>query len=491
MKISQNSKSSSDSDDKKDTNLDRSRENDLNEESSNEKEENIYDIMDKTALDYNTSKSSVPKKININDCISKFDKENITFLRNKKNETRIRDDIYRNMQKTPEKQRDYYSNQVINIIGNMKKSYSIAELPSLPYGKQLTDDEFIGLLNECVDYANSKFSEKEIEEIKNKFINDYNTALVELFERGRALKDVIENAILTILTSDNKSEQGDNFNLLNIERSTATPIIQMEFNKDKKYTLNSQEFTDIFCSNVYITNFLKTLNDFLDVVPSESQLRNLIENHFKNYYVYFCEMPQSILALTAHTGNIYIKDNYLWEYYNETTSDSQIVIREKIILNVGHELIHSLIREISAEMKNNFFIKSNNKNSKIKTQNIEFREKFSNQIQLLDKNESGNMLDFNFFNSYYFDDLYPKEAELFYDIKNIDSVPKYKNRMVKILKEEKNLLPKSVNKFKKLNKEHVRRCIRSRILGTKTYSKEEFIKKFPDSYDDDDVSGDD
>lgn len=486
MKNSHNSKSSSDSDDKNDTNLNRSRDKDLNVTSSNKKDNIIFAEMKQYALSYNSTANCVPMKININDCIRKFDTENITFLEMNNIEKRINEDIKRNMLKTPQEKSDNYSNQVISIIANMQKSNSIVELPSLPYGEPLTDDEFINLLKQCVEYASSNLSEKEIEIIKNKFIKDNKASLANLFKRGKALKDVIENAILTILTSNNENDQEDNFNLLNIERSTATPIVEMTFCNDKKYKLNSKEFIDIFSSHVYIKNILKTLHDFLDNVPSESQLKKHIENYFNNYYIYFCEMPQNILALTIHTGNIYLKDNYLWEYYNETNADSQLVIREKIILNVGHELIHSLQREISTKMKNNFFIKSKNNNKKIITQNIEFREKFTEQVQLLDKNESGNMLDYNFFNGFYFEDLYLKEAKLFSEIKRFHSIRKYEKRMKNIFKEEKNISPKSVNKFKKLNKEHVRRCIRSRILGTKIYTKEEFLKKFPDNSDEED-----
>ena len=480
MNSSHNSKSSSDSDNKTDSHFNRSREKDINEQ-----EDSFDSEIENRILHYNDTTNCTKVKIDIKTCISNFDKENIKHLKKKKIEKRIRENIYRNTKKTAPEQSDKLGKQVIDIIANMTKSNVITELPSLPYGKHLTDDEFITLLKECVDYANYKFSENEIEIIKKKFLINNKAALEDLFKRGQALKDVIENAMLTILTSNSKLDQEDNFRLLTIERTTATPIIQMNFNNDNKYDLNSQELIDTFCSPVYIHNFHTTLKDFLDNVPSENKLKELIKNHFSKHYIYFCEFPKNILALTIHTGNIYIKDDYLLEYFNETNAESQIIIREKIILNIGHEVIHCLLREISLEMKNNFFIKSNNKNTDIKNQNIEFREKFSTEIQLLDKDESGNALDYNFFNGFYFDELYIKEAEFFCDIKNIDTINDYKTRMIEVLKEEKNMFPKSVNKFKKLNKEPIRRCIRSRILGTKTLTKEEFNKKFPDNIDSD------
>ena len=135
-------------------------------------------------------------------------------------------------------------------------------------------------------------------------------------------------------------------------------------------------------------------------------------------------------------------------------------------------------------MCKNFFIKRNNKN-KTKSENIKFKDKFINKFHLMDQNESGNLMDFNFFNNYYFDELYSKEAELFFNIKSIKCIKDYKIRMDEIIKEEKKQKksPTSVNKFKNLNEEPPRRCIRSRILGTIQVSEEEYNKKMSDSDD--------
>ena len=53
-----------------------------------------------------------------------------------------------------EKERNYYKNQVINILSGLKKSKKAATLPKLPYGQSLSDDEFISLLEKCVEYSN-------------------------------------------------------------------------------------------------------------------------------------------------------------------------------------------------------------------------------------------------------------------------------------------------------------------------------------------------
>ena len=60
----------------------------------------------------------------------------------------------------------------------MKKSTTKIELPCLTYGKQLADDEFINLFEECIKYASisgalsvtrigSRYSIPELEEVLN------------------------------------------------------------------------------------------------------------------------------------------------------------------------------------------------------------------------------------------------------------------------------------------------------------------------------------
>ena len=115
---------------------------------------------------------------------------------------------------------------------------------------------------------------------------------------------------------------------------------------------------------------------------------------------------------------MFLKGSYLYEYYNEK-KENLLLVREKIILNIEHEIMHALIREIDENMKSNFLIKSNPKNSKMKNQYIEFNNKFTDEIHLLDVNELGDVFDYKFFNKYYFGDLYPNEANFFFEIKNI------------------------------------------------------------------------
>ena len=165
-------------------------------------------------------------------------------------------------------------------------------------------------------------------------------------------------------------------------------------------------------------------------------------------------MPNYMMANTIHTGNVYLKGDYLEEYFNNTDSDSQLIIREKLILNLAHELMHALCREISPEMRENFLNKSKKK-TKLEKDEIKFRDKFVSNFHLEDSNESGNFFDFNFFDGMYFNELYKSEAEFFLDIKNKNDVGDYVNQLNSVIFNEKNKkLPKQmVNKFKKLEKE--------------------------------------
>lgn len=194
-------------------------------------------------------------------------------------------------------------------------------------------------------------------------------------------------------------------------------------------------------------------------------------------------MPENIMALSIHTGNIYVKLNYLRDYYMNKSEESQIIIREKIILNIGHELMNLLLREIDQKMKSNFLIKSKNKDNN--KRELKFKNKFTNKFHIMNIDESGNYFDFNFFNQYYFDELFEKEAKLFLDIKIFKSTKKYNEQLEKIINEEKNdnLISNSINKFKKI-KRFPRRCIKSKIFEEKMATQEEYDNlKLSDSDD--------
>ena len=487
MNKSNISKNSSDSENKEGkSNLERSREEEtevqpsMNKNTSpncdNLKNNSNNDLMNKLAIFNNGN--FIHMNISTEDCIKLFDEQNVKMLNSDKSYKKLADKVSSNMNITPEEKQDSYTKKVIQIIKGLKISNNLIELPKLTYGKQLDDDEFIKLLQECVDFANCTYNTKEIEDIKNKLLKDYRPSLENMFKRGQIFKDVIENALLTILTEENKNSQEDNYNLLKIGHTTATPIIKMNFNNNKNYELNIEEFKEVFSSLVYVENLIKTLKQFIpkskNIVITKKKLKENIKSHFDKYYIYFSDLPKNIYAITIHTGNTYIRSEYLYQYFNEKNKDYKLVIREKIILDIGHELAHALLREIYDDMGINFLIKSAHNDAKNKE--IFFKDKFNNEIHTLNLNESGNVLDHNLFNTYYFDTIFFEEAELFLHIKKMTSITEFNKKLDNIINNEKNkgMIANQVNKFKKLNDEHFRRCIKSRILHTKKVSEEEY-----------------
>lgn len=415
------------------------------------------------------------QNISLEECVKIYDDANFQILTfdNSVNYSKLKKYFQNALLCTPQNLQAIYGKEVIKIIGNMKKSYLVKDLPQLPYGKSLSDLEFINLLRECVLYANFNLDKNSIDYIRDTLIGNYTDVLQNIFTHSQYKKDIYENAILTILTSKKRTDQDDNFRLLEINLVTKTPFIKLDFNDDE-YKLDINELKMTFCSHVYLENYQKTLKDFIpehNNLIDQKDLQKYINNYFDNHFIHFCDLPENIYAVIIHSGNIYLKLKYLYEYFNKTNKDAQLLIREKIILNIGHELMHALLREISPSMQKNFLITSNNKNNKFKKSKIPFKHKFKNKIKLFNPNESGNAFDFNFFNSYYFTDIFSKEAEFFLSIKKYNSMDNYKDDLNKIINEEKslniNLYKDNVNKFKSFGDEddEPRICIKSRLFN--------------------------
>ena len=398
--------------------------------------------------------------------IDQYDRDNFEIIKNT-NSKDLDTILTNNISITPPENQGTYSNMIIDEINNIKKSNVYHELPILPYGKSLSDLEFIGLFKSCVKYANYVLDSDSLENTKNRLL-ELTDDIINIFACPQILKDLKENALLSILTSIKADDQTDNFKLLNVQYSSLSPLIKMQFGK---YELDKKELTEIFCSPVYVKNYMmalaKFIPDFSQKIPTEEKLKEYIRNHFKNHDIYFCDIADqdNILALTIHTANMYMKARYLEEYYKQKNEMNLIIIREKIILNIAHELNHVLVREINLEMKSNFFIKSFYIDKR-EDDKIYFVSKFDLDTHDLSIDESGNVFDFFFYNQYYFDDLYEQEADLFLNIKEINTLEEYKQKLNNIIDGEKVKKPKfnPVNKFKKLDN-GPGRCIRSRILG--------------------------
>ena len=418
----------------------------------------------------------------------KYDNENYTFIeKNLSQESEeIKDIIEKNEMFTPKEKKNEYAKFIIDQIKSMKKTNQDISLPKLPYGEKISDIKFLELFKECIIYASSNLDENQIENMKKKLLaSQY--LLETLFDYPQITKDLKENALLTILLSNVEEDQEDNFSILKTQYTTTTPLINLKF---QNHELKKTELKEIFSSYVYIQNYHKTMKNFLsDYNLSDEQLKYYIQEYFDNHDIYFADLPENILVISIHTGNIYLKGKYLVEYYTEKSTDAQLIIREKIILNIGHEVNNVIQREINDNMRSNFLIKSDNKKKTKKNEKIVFINKFDSSNYSLNIDESGNVFDYFFFNKYYFDDLYNKEAELFLNIKYIKSISEYKSKLENIINSEKISLPKitAINKFKRTELEPAR-CIKSRYYGKNLISNvDEFNlnNKFDDEKNDD------
>ena len=398
--------------------------------------------------------------ISLEDAIEKYDENNLIYFEQiKSKENNISKFLEQSYDITPPELQKKYGNEIIDIIKSIKKSQIYEPQPKLPFGKQLSDNEFLELLKKCVCYANYYLPEENLNKIREKLLKN-SKYILDIFETPRILKDLLENALLTILASNDESDQDDNFDILfKSYISTITPFVKLEFNNNNK--LDKKELSDIFCSIVHLRNYYKSLGEFIpdfeNVVKDEESLKTHIINYLQKYNIYFYKLPQNIMAIAIHTGNVYLKADYLEEYFSETDLSSQIIIREKIVLNLSHELMHGLIRIINPKMAENFFDKSNKK-TKEENNEIKFKDKFISNFYLLNANESGNVFDHNFYEGYYFGELYKEEAFFFLGIKDINSMDEYKNKLNSIiLGEKKNKVSSmSINKFKKLKHERPR-----------------------------------
>ncbi len=393
--------------------------------------------------------------VSMEDAIKKYDKNNIMYFQQmgKIEKSNIKNLLKQSYEITPPELQEKYENRIIDAFNSIKKSQIYVDLPKLPFGKQLSDDEFLELLNKCVCYANYHLTKENLNSLREKLLQK-SEIILNIFQTRRILKDLLENALLTILTSNNESDQEDNFDILcSSYISTITPFVQMEFNNNNK--LDKNELIETLSSKVHLNNYYKSLDEFIpdfqNVVKNEESLKTHIIDYLQKYNIYFCKLPQNIMAITIHTGNIYLKTDYLEEYFNKTDLNSQIIIREKFVLNLSHELMHGLVRIINPKMAENFFYKSEKK-TKVKGDQIEFKDKFVSSFYSLNANESGNVFDHNFYEGYYFGELFKEEAFFFLDIKKINSIDEYKTKLKSIILREKanKVSNSSINKFKKL-----------------------------------------
>ena len=161
--------------------------------------------------------------LSLEDSIKKYDHDNLLFLDKAQNKEydKIKEKLNISYSITAKELQNKYSKEIIDAIKLMNKTKTPSELPKLPFGKQLSDMEFLELLNKCISYACYHSNKEKLEYIKSRLLSK--TKILEnIFNRKQILKDLLENCLLTILTTDNEADQDDNFNILSKARNSTS-----------------------------------------------------------------------------------------------------------------------------------------------------------------------------------------------------------------------------------------------------------------------------
>ena len=200
----------------------------LNQE--NENRISLSEQLNDKYKEHTNNEMKFQTTISIEQCILNFEKETLELLNKNKSldNDKIQRDIIQSYAVTPDSLQDKLSNDVtpdslqdklsndlLTLINKMNKTTKIVELPKLSYGNSLRDREFLDLVNQCIEYANFNLNKERIEYIKNRLTNEFSLVLSNLFKRAQYIKDLLENALLTILTSEKEFIRKcliDNFN---------------------------------------------------------------------------------------------------------------------------------------------------------------------------------------------------------------------------------------------------------------------------------------
>ena len=379
---------------------------------------------------------------------------------------------------TPNDKQETYWKELKQILVTLGQSSIEYPLPILPFGKRLNDLDFLALLKQCINYANHTQKAEALSYMK-KIFNDIEKYTKNIFIFPNILKDIKKDGLLSFIIGETLKEKKEGLDLLKANCSTISPLLKLEFQRNKiNYALDKQELYKIFTSKILMKLYKENLQDFIpnfhQKIKDDDSFKQCMSQYLEKYNIYFCDLPSNFMAVTIYTGNIYLKSVYLQEYFTNIkqdiiNEDDSIIIREKIVLNLKHEMNHALLRVIDEEKNANFFLKSKNYN---KTGTfITFKEKLNENIfHNYPADESGNCFDHKLYRGYYFNNLYQNEANFFLDIQSLTDENDYAKKFDKMMQNKGYdfYTNNSVNKFKIIDDENPH-CIRSSILGANYY----------------------
>ena len=397
--------------------------------------------------------------------------ENYIKNLNDKEKKNIYEIIKNNIIQTEEKKAKELGENLYNSLISLKKSDISVNMPKLPFSQSLSDEKFIDLINESISYCESDKNCAQISDIIKIFTNQEKN-IKELFLRPKLIKDIMQNALLSILVNPYEIKQiNNNISYLSLKNISYQPLVNLPFTYNNiNYDLNKETIIENANSIIPLKCFHKNMKTFINNYKlKKEELKDIITKYINEHNFYFVLLKEDLQGITFHTGDIFINLKYIREYFDKDINNNiKIVIREKIILIIFHELNHGLTREIDDSKKQNFL-----KNSKVKgnKSRLTFKSVFKNAKYYLSMNVSGNAFDFIFFNGFYVNQIDICIAELYLNIKKFKTFKNYKEDLEKLLEKLNENETESVFKFRKTLFTNITQCAFSLNRAVTFYSK--------------------
>ena len=381
---------------------------------------------------------------------SKYEEINKKEILNKSEDlTKVINIMKKNGKKTITKEAQSLGQELYTLIKDMKKTDDKYSFPFLKFNQSLNDKEFMEIIKNSINYFSGKMSNDYVEKIKTRLL-EYENEIKGLFLNDKLIKDILENALITILTNEEADikEQDNNFSLLTINSISKCPLIKLPFKyNDNSIDINKKNIIEIALSYIPFLSYKNTLSKFTNKKIDGESLNYSIVNYINSHEFYFVNLKDDLNAITIHTGDIFINVKYLREYFeNINNNDNNLIIREKIILVILHELNHGLIRTIDTEKYSNYLINSKRKNKK-KNMKIRYKGLTKGEFYQLPIDETGNNFDYLLYAGYYFEYLDTVISKFFLNITKYDNKKIYAEELEICIKNMSHNISK-VNKFR-------------------------------------------
>ena len=451
-----------------------------------EKEEEVDTFFKESKKKYASKGLTIITEIESNSSIlQKYEEINQTYYNNlddKYKKEKYKNIFISNSEKTEKEKANEFGKKLYSILStnSYKKTNNIIK-PNVTYNHHLNDEEFLELVSAAKDYSNKTKSSEQNEIIKNKFIAN-KKYIEDLFKKERIIKDLLENAILSILINDfDYNELDNNFNYLTVEDISPCPMISLKFNyKNKNFDLNKENLKKEATSYIPLLIFQSTMKEFSDGYKmKKEELKEKINEYIENHEIYFGAFKDDIQGLTIHTGATYINLKYLREYFDNDNFDKTIIIRTKILQIYLHEINHGLLRSIGKAKNKDFF---NNSKSKRPKKDYILKSIQNPYPAILPSQESGNFFDSLFYCGYYLDFIDINVAEFYLEIDSFKTKEDYSKKLTSVINKINTNSSEQIFKFRKNYSINIPQCGFSRMRMNRNiidqYFKIRNFKKF-------------